>query len=156
MRKAVFFMLILGVFLLCIPAKSNCYEVDKKPTQKQAVGSKFELETEYFLPLSKDQEIETSTLNLLFSKNNLDESSSYYRGLTIMHGWGSVDGMDVNPAFGIGPVFLKRYDIWQQDRLRLAIDMSGCLIFYSEDFPLEGGFYNFMWRLGPKLTLSDR
>jgi lipid A 3-O-deacylase len=103
-----------------------------------------------------ERQIDTLSLNILFSKkSSLDDRLSFYTGATITRAWGNIIHMGArqkNSAFGIGPVYLLRYKALQLAKSSLSFDMSGSLIFYSEDFPAGGDFYNFMWRIGPKFT----
>jgi lipid A 3-O-deacylase len=63
-------------------------------------------------------------------------------------------------AYGIGPTGMIRLRLMglnfmgysEGDVIELSFDMSGAVIFWNKDFPPGGDFYDFMWRVGPKLS----
>ena len=120
--------------------------------QLQKVGSKLEIEWEYLTPVEQARQIDTLTLNISqeCSHNN---HFSIYRGLSITQAWGNLEHLGMikdTSAFGLGPVYLIRYEPFQRPHALFSLDMSGGLIFYNQNFPTGGDFYNFMWRIGPK------
>ena len=48
-------------------------------------------------------------------------------------------------------VNMVRYEKKIEGKLSEALNLSGGVIFYDRPFPAEGRFYNFMWRVQPKL-----
>lgn len=147
MRNLICWIVVFHVLLMCSPEKSYGYE-------GETFGSKSEIELEYLIPVEKVREIDTLSLNIL-KENSHDDRLSFYRGVTITRAWGNSIHLGVtrdSSAFGIGPVYLMRYQLLQNNWSTLSFDMSGGLIFYNEDFPAGGDFYNFMWRIGPKFT----
>jgi lipid A 3-O-deacylase len=156
MRKLICCIIVFYVLLMYSysPEKSFGYKEEKDSGQLQTVGSKLEIEWDYLTPIEKKREIDTLSLNIL--KEYANESQlSFYRGITITRPWGNIIDSGVileSSAFGIGPVYLMRYEPLQWDHLSLSFDMSGGLIFYKDDFPAGGRFYNFMWRIGPKFS----
>jgi lipid A 3-O-deacylase len=157
LRNFICLIIIFHFFLICSPEQSYGYEGAKDSAQ----GPNSEIEWEYMTPVEQNRQIKTLSLNILFSKKpSLDERLAFYTGATITRAWGNVIHLSVkqeNSAFGIGPVYLLRYKALQLAKSSLLLDISGSLIFYSENFPAGGDFYNFMWRIGPKFTyqISD-
>jgi lipid A 3-O-deacylase len=121
-----------------------------------------EMELEYLAPVDGKRQIKTVLVNVFGNQPNCSGRRwSYYPGLTLTKAWGRLswkNGEWETSACGVGPVFLIRRQLWRRDRLTLWFDSSVGLIFYSEDFPTGGDFYNFMWRVGPKLVyqFTDR
>ncbi len=118
---------------------------------------RLEWEIEYLTPYDKDRQIDTISFNALRQSGMTKSGWNNYRGITLTRAWGEINRTTIDPdssAFGIGPTFLTRKALWQQGKAIVYWDASVALIFYSQDFPAGGDFYNFMWRLGPKLTYA--
>ena len=80
-------------------------------------------------------------------------SIAFYRGITITRAWGDMTRYGITSecdAFGIGPTYLMRIGLKQWQKASFSLEMSSALIFYDENFPTGGDFYDFMWRIGPK------
>jgi lipid A 3-O-deacylase len=124
--------------------------------------TRLEMELEYLAPVDGERQIKTVLANIFRIQPNYSGGRwSYYPGLTFTKAWGRLDWENSErdtSACGVGPVFLIRRQLWRRERLTLWFDSSVGLIFYSEDFPAGGDFYNFMWRIGPKLMfkITDR
>jgi hypothetical protein len=128
-----------------MPGKSYCY----------ASESKIEVESDYLTHTHfKDRYIDTVSLHILenISKKN---NWSIYRGVTITRPYGHIinDNQQTkdSSAVGIGPVYMIRNGKKISEKLYEALDMSGGFIVYDKAFPAEGRYYNFMWRIGPRL-----
>ncbi|MDR1702590.1 MAG: acyloxyacyl hydrolase [Sporomusaceae bacterium] len=144
MRKIIClkFMLIFLLFLL--PITTSC----------QAAETDFELE--YLNSFFKDRDIDTYNLHFL-KKISQKGSLSAYRGVTVTRTLGDIfweNKTRDSAAVGIGPIWLKRYEKGVSGKLSLGLDASGGFIIYNESFPPGGYFYNFMWRLVPKLIYN--
>ncbi len=127
----------------------------------KATRYKIEAGLEYLFPTKDHRSIQTVSLNVLggaefFKKMPL----SVYGGVTATYVWETIVQWDdnfndityENNAFGIGPVFLIRYEPFIYAGFSVAPEFSGGIIFYSHDFPAGGDFYNFMWRLGGSIN----
>ncbi len=119
-------------------------------------GRHWEIESESLTPLSANRQIDTVSLHILRGKDKPGDSRiSHSKGVTITRAWGYTGhpgALRDNSAVGIGPVCLIRYKLYQGRRAWLSFDLSGGLIFYNDNFPAGGDFYNFMWRAGPKVS----
>lgn len=122
---------------------------------------KIEPSLEYLFPTDIDRDIQTVAFNILggmefFKKMPL----SIYGGVTGTYVWGTIVQWDdnfndvtyKNKTFGIGPVFLIRYEPFSYAGFSISPDFGGGVIFYLEDFPYGGDFYNFMWRVGGSIN----
>lgn len=126
----------------------------------EPAGYGMEVELEYLNPTREHRWIDTVSMNLLINTKELSNPHlSFYYGGTLTRAWGESyrsNGKSYqayrNSVFGIGPTALLRYTPIQRERFFLSVDASGSLIFYTEDFPVGGDFYNFMWRIGPKVS----
>ena len=124
--------------------------------QSNEQGYKLNVELEYLAPVDDDREIETTTLNILYSKANPRyEHVAFYYGASLSYATGYIIRKDKkfdNSAFGIGPILLVRYKPFEGDKFSFFIDASGALLIYNERFPAGGDYYNFAWRVGPTLS----
>ncbi len=155
MRKSCL-LVFITIFLLIIGATNAFGYLETKDTQP-------ELELEYFAPLhEKDRNIKTISLNLQ-KVNYADDFVSVHSGFTLTRAWGDMTRRGVYSncnAWGIGPSGLIRLRLMGLnflgysggDVVELSLDMSGALIFWNKNFPTGGDFYDFMWRVGPKLS----
>lgn len=142
MRQLVYLVMVITFFLICTSGTSYCY----------ASGSELEMDWDYLKPWHmKNRYIDTVSLHML---ENISEtnSRSIYRGITITRPYGYIKDHKESSAFGIGPVYMIRNNIHSFGKLSAALDMSGGIILYDQEFPVGGRFYNFMWRIGPRLT----
>lgn len=122
--------------------------------------SKFKWESgvEYLWPVERERQIQTVSFNAFIGKEFFRKIHlSPYGGITATYAWGNIIQMNDtfqemeydNAAFGIGPVFMMRFELLVYRGFTLGADASGAVVFYSSDFPAGGDFYNFMWRIGP-------
>ena len=125
--------------------------------------SKYKLEfgAEYLWSVEDDREIQTMSFNAVIGKEFFKKIHlSPYGGITATYAWGNIIQLNDNfqevkydnAAFGIGPVFMVRFEPLVYRGFSLGVDASGGIIFYTEDFPAGGDFYNFMWRIGPTVA----
>jgi lipid A 3-O-deacylase len=155
MRK-ICLVVFIATFLLNVGQISAFGYLEKRDTEP-------DIELEYFTPQhEKDRNIDTISLNLQ-KINYADDFLSVYSGITITRAWGDMTRQDVYSecdAYGIGPTGLIRLRLLGLNFLgysggssvELSLDMSGSVIFWNKNFPTGGDFYDFMWRVGPKLS----
>ena len=159
LRRLVFVFLTLQVLLLLsIQTAYGKGATKEESASEEQIGAEHNLgfELEYYSPIRSKRKIDTTSLNIYFSKKQTRiDKLSLIKGITFTYGEGYIDRYNKVrncEAAGIGPVFLLRYEPYRWDKLSLAFDGSGALIFYNDNFPVGGDFYNFMWRIGPTLT----
>jgi lipid A 3-O-deacylase len=148
--KIIFLIFISCFILIYLPENSYGYD----SAELRIVDSTLEIEWEYLTPVEKARQINTLTLDILRESSH-GNYFSYYQGLTITRAWGNLEHMGMikdTSAFGIGPVYLMKYEPFKWPHAALSFDLSGGLILYNQDFPTGGDFYNFMWRIGPKFS----
>jgi lipid A 3-O-deacylase len=151
MRKFGYFLFML-IFLLI---GSSIYTYGYQESEnRDLVAYKPEFEWEYLVPTSVSRrDIDTISLNIL-EESRSTAHVAIYKGITFTRAWGNMTRFGVTSdcgAFGIGPTYLMRIRVKKWDTATFFWDMSGALIFYNKDFPNNGDFYNFMWRIGPIL-----
>jgi len=145
MRKIICLVIILNILLGFMPEKSLA----------SSGSTEREIELEYLTPLDNDRDINTFSIHILNKIPAKNSSISFYNGLTITRPQGEIfsggEKCD-SSAFGIGPVYLARYEPFHSGKLAFSLDMSDGLILYNKKFPVEGRIYNFMWRAGPQFS----
>ena len=146
MSKLICLVIVLIFLLICPPGKSYCY----------AAASQLEPEWDYLTPIGKDRDLDTLSLHIL-AKLSGTKNKSIYRGITITRPRGNILWENQNKcssAVGVGPVYMLRYRENHSGKLSMAFDISGGFILYNKRFPVGGEYYNFMWRIGPKLIYT--
>jgi lipid A 3-O-deacylase len=147
---------LFGVVFLSFMLGMSQEIFSQGPEQSPVLSGEVETELEYLEPIDKDRQIRTISFNILVPSHKKWKSFVFYKGLTITRSWGDVDRWGLidpdSSAFGIGPFYLARKQWWQWQNWQLITDFSGGFILYSDNFPAGGTTYNFMWRLGPRLT----
>ncbi len=157
MRK--FSLLLFIATILLIMGTTNAFGyLEKQDTQS-------EMEMEYFGPFHKEQgspDMNTISLNLQ-KVNYSDYFISVHSGWTLTRAWGTMENRGVESecnAWGIGPTGMIRLRLLGLnflgysggDVIELSLDMSGAVLIWNKDFPTHGDFYDFMWRVGPKIS----
>ena len=123
----------------------------------------FEFGTEYFVPIHENRQIETISSNFMWIKNYGVGSIDVQAGLTLTRPWGEIEQLDENlqtitlksGAWGVGPVFLFRWNLWPSASVHPILDCSGATIYYDRQFPGGGERYNFMGRFGAGFGLGS-
>ena len=158
MRQLIWMMI---TFVLLFGCSTDTPYLKADFAQVEASEYEVEVEMEHLYPINEKRQIEITSANILFGKENpCNNNWSYYSGATITNAWGNIiqtnDSFQEvkcdSPALGFGPILLARYEPLKGNRLSFSADFSLGLIFYNEDFPAGGKFYNFMWRIGPNFT----
>jgi lipid A 3-O-deacylase len=158
LHRLVWIFVILQVLLLFSINTVYGHETAEEDSDSEQISTQndFGFELEYYTPVRSKRQIDTTALNIYFSKKQTRiEKLSLIKGITLTYGEGYIDRYNKVrncEAVGIGPVFKLKYEPYRWEKLSLAFDGSGALIFYNENFPVGGDFYNFMWRIGPTLT----
>ena len=144
MRRIINLVIVFSVLLILIPVHAYCSTGD----------APLELEWDYVTSYLDDRDLDTVSLHILKKTPKKVKHWSVYRGITITRATGSItldEQKYDSPAFGAGPVYMIRNEKHYSDKFSAAFDISGGFIVYDKTFPAGGRWYNFMWRLGPKL-----
>lgn len=144
MRRIIYFAIAIHIFLSFVPANTYC----------SAAPSEIELEWDYVTSYRDDRDLDTVSLHILKETPKKVKNWSVYRGFTITRPTGSItlhEQEHSSSAFGAGPVYMIRNQKHYSEKFSAAFDISAGVIVYDKTFPAGGRWYNFMWRLGPKL-----
>ena len=145
MRRLIYLVIIFNFLLIFLPGQSYCH----------AAESKLELDWDYLTPRENDRDLDTVSVHIL-KKISETKNKSIYRGITITRPLGNVtlehqtQSQD-SSAVGIGPMYMIRTEKHYSGKLSSAFDISGGVILYDKPFPAGGRYYDFMWRICPKL-----
>lgn len=143
MRKIIC-SVIVTIFLLLYPSVKS---------YSQPAAPQPELEWDYLIPVQSDRNLDTISLHIL-KKISKTQNKSIYHGITITHPSGDITWENQrknSSALGIGPIYMLRYEKAHSNKLSATLDISGGIILYDKRFPAGGEYYNFMWRISPKL-----
>lgn len=151
-RRLIYLVVAITFLLLGTPEKSFCYAAG---TDINRDDSKIELDWDYLNRAHfRDRFIDTVSVHILENVSKT-KNKSIYRGITVTRPTGYL--IDDNQrtrdssAVGVGPVYMIRYEKALSRKLSEALDVSGGVIVYDEAFPAGGRYFNFMWRIGPRL-----
>ena len=145
MRRLICLVMVFIFLLILMPGQSYCY----------AAESKLELDWDYLTPNQSDRDLDTVSVHIL-KKISETKNKSIYRGITITRPLGNVtlenqtQSQD-SSAVGIGPIYMIRTEKHYSGKFSSALDISGGIILYDNPFPAGGRYYDFMWRIGPRL-----
>lgn len=143
-RRLILLIFIINILLICMPAKSYCADPKLELDWDNLTHAHF-----------RDRNIDTVSLHILENVSKKD-NRSIYRGITITRPFGYIKDDNhqtkESSAVGVGPVYMIRNEKQLSGKLFQAFDMSGGVILYDKVFPAGGRYYNFMWRIGPRLS----
>lgn len=143
MRRIICLVILINFLFIFLPGRSYCHPAD----------TKLELEWDHLTPYGNTRDLDTVSLHIL-NKISETENKSLYRGITITRPRGDIileNQKQNSSAVGTGPVYMLRYEKNYSSKLSAALDISGGFIVYNKRFPAGGEYYNFMWRIGPRL-----
>lgn len=129
-------------------------------TEKEANKPKKEIEVQFdFLQhrFFNNRHIDNYNLHIYKRWKNI-HALSIYGGVTLTGANGYLiddnqPGVRKNSdAFGIGPSVLLRWEKRITGKLYADLDASGSLRVYGKAHPAGGRAYDFLWRIGPRLT----
>lgn len=143
MFKIIYLVLFTHLLLTAWPQQSICIAAAKTEL----------IEFEYTTPIGNERDLNTLTVHSM-QKLSTVNGHDLYRGFTLTRPRGDIfwEGQTLNSsAFGLGPVYMLRFEKPYSAKFAGAIDVSGGLMLYNKRFPAGGEYYNFMWRIGPRL-----
>lgn len=130
-------------------------EADKNLAKPQ---KEVEVQLEYLQHrFFKNRHIDNYNIHL-YKKWKSIHALSIYGGVTITGAKGYLVDDDQpgvhrnSDAFGAGPSILLRWEKHISGKLYADLDASGSLRIYGKAHPADGRAYDFLWRIGPRLT----
>lgn len=123
----------------------------------------FEFGGEYLSPIHDNRQIHTVSGNFWWGRGYFGQSFEVLSGFVITRPWGEIEQLNSNleevtlasSAWGAGPSFVFRWNLFSESWLKPFLDASGGTVFYDRPFPGGGENYNFMGRFGGGLAFGS-
>ena len=151
------------------PSQTAAQETVKTPLQQMHMGTneeknhRAEIQADYFQHRGERRYINLYNLHVFRQYKEMHGMSLHW-GLTVTRpvgSWAEKDAPDVrldSGAVGVGPSYMVRWTKPLGKKWEASLDLTGGLMVYNKVHPAHTRNYDFMWRIGPRLTyhLNDR
>ena len=151
------------------PSQTAAQETVKTPLQQMHMGTneeknrRAEIQADYFRHRGERRYINLYNLHVFRQYKEMHGMSLHW-GLTVTRpvgSWAEKDAPDVrldSGAVGVGPSYMVRWTKPLGKKWEASLDLTGGLMVYNKVHPAHTRSYDFMWRIGPRLTyhLNDR
>ena len=151
------------------PSQTAAQETVKTPLQQMHMGTseeknhRAEIQADYFQHRGERRYINLYNLHVFRQYKEMHGMSLHW-GLTVTRpvgAWAEKDAPDVrldSGAVGVGPSYMVRWTKPLGKKWEASLDLTGGLMVYNKVHPAHTRSYDFMWRIGPRLTyhLNDR
>ena len=151
------------------PSQTAAQETVKTPLQQMHMGTneeknhRAEIQADYFQHRGERRYINLYNLHVFRQYKEMHGMSLHW-GLTVtrpLGSWAEKDAPDVrldSGAVGVGPSYMVRWTKPLGKKWEVSLDLTGGLMVYNKVHPAHTRNYDFMWRIGPRLTyhFNDR
>ena len=151
------------------PPQTAAQETVKTPLQQMHMGTneeknrRAEIQADYFQHRGERRYINLYNLHVFRQYKEMHGMSLHW-GLTVTRpvgSWAEKDAPDVrldSGAVGVGPSYMVRWTKPLGKKWEASLDLTGGLMVYNKVHPAHTRNYDFMWRIGPRLTyhFNDR
>ena len=151
------------------PSQTAAQETVKTPLQQMHMGTneeknrRAEIQADYFRHRGERRYINLYNLHVFRQYKEMHGMSLHW-GLTVTRpvgAWAEKDAPDVrlaSGAVGVGPSYMVRWTKPLGKKWEASLDLTGGLMVYNKVHPAHTRNYDFMWRIGPRLTyhLNDQ
>ena len=151
------------------PSQTAAQETVKTPLQQMDMGTseeknrRAEIQADYFQHRGERRYINLYNLHVFRQYKEMHDMSLHW-GLTVTRpvgSWAEKDAPDVrldSGAVGVGPSYMVRWTKPLGKKWEASLDLTGGLMVYNKVHPAHTRNYDFMWRIGPRLTyhFNDR
>ena len=151
------------------PSQTAAQETVKTPLQQMHMGTseeknhRAEIQADYFQHRGERRYINLYNLHVFRQYKEMHGMSLHW-GLTVTRpvgSWAEKDAPDVrldSGAVGVGPSYMVRWTKPLGKKWEASLDLTGGLMVYNKVHPAHTRNYDFMWRIGPRLTyhFNDR
>ena len=147
------------------PTQTASQETVKTPLQQMHMGEatektrKAEIQADYFQHRGERRYINLSNLHV-FRQYQEMHGMSLHGGLTVTRpvgSWAEKSAPTVrldSGAVGVGPSYMVRWTKPLGQKWEVSLDVTGGLMVYNKVHPAHTRSYDFMWRIGPRLTYN--
>ena len=151
------------------PPQTAAQETVKTPLQQMHMGTneeknhRAEIQADYFQHRGERRYINLYNLHVFRQYKEMHGMSLHW-GLTVtrpLGSWAEKDAPTVrldSGAVGVGPSYMVRWTKPLGKKWEASLDLTGGLMVYNKVHPAHTRNYDFMWRIGPRLTyhFNDR
>ena len=147
------------------PSQTAAQETVKTPLQQMHMGTneeknrRAEIQADYFQHRGERRYINLYNLHVFRQYKEMHGMSLHW-GLTVTRpvgSWAEKDAPDVrldSGAVGVGPSYMVRWTKPLGKKWEVSLDLTGGLMVYNKVHPAHTRNYDFMWRIGPRLTYN--
>ena len=163
---------LLSAGALCLPSavsaapsQTAAQETVKTPLQQMHMGTseeknrRAEIQADYFEHRGERRYINLYNLHVFRQYKEMHGMSLHW-GLTVTRpvgSWAEKDAPTVrldSGAVGVGPSYMVRWTKPLGKKWEASLDLTGGLMVYNKVPPAHTRDYDFMWRIGPRLTYN--
>ena len=147
------------------PSQTAAQETVKTSLQQMHMGTseeknrRAEIPADYFQHRGERRYINLYNLHVFRQYKEMHGMSLHW-GLTVTRpvgSWAEKDAPDVrldSGAVGVGPSYMVRWTKPLGKKWEVSLDLTGGLMVYNKVHPAHTRNYDFMWRIGPRLTYN--
>ena len=147
------------------PPQTAAQETVKTPLQQMHMGTneeknhRAEIQADYFQHRGERRYINLYNLHVFRQYKEMHGMSLHW-GLTVTRpvgSWAEKDAPTVrldSGAVGVGPSYMVRWTKTLGKKWEASLDLTGGLMVYNKVHPAHTRNYDFMWRIGPRLTYN--
>ena len=147
------------------PSQTAAQETVKTPLQQMHMGTseekihRAEIQADYFQHRGERRYINLYNLHVFRQYKEMHGMSLHW-GLTVTRpvgSWAEKDAPTVrldSGAVGVGPSYMVRWTKPLGKKWEVSLDLTGGLMVYNKVHPAHTRNYDFMWRIGPRLTYN--
>ena len=147
------------------PSQTAAQETVKTPLQQMHMGTseeknrRAEIQADYFEHRGERRYINLYNLHVFRQYKEMHGMSLHW-GLTVTRpvgSWAEKDAPTVrldSGAVGVGPSYMVRWTKPLGKKWEASLDLTGGLMVYNKVPPAHTRDYDFMWRIGPRLTYN--
>ena len=147
------------------PTQTASREMVKTPLQQMHMGEttektrKAEIQADYFQHRGERRYINLYNLHVFRQYKEMHGMSLHW-GLTVTRpvgSWAEKSAPTVrldSGAVGVGPSYMVRWAKPLGQKWEVSLDITGGLMVYNKVHPAHTRSYDFMWRIGPRLTYN--
>lgn len=170
--KKMYAAALLTAGVLCLmsaasaaPSQTAAQETVKTPLQQMHMGTseeknrRAEIQADYFQHRGERRYINLYNLHVFRQYKEMHGMSLHW-GLTVTRpvgSWAEKSAPTVrldSGAVGVGPSYMVRWTKPLGQKWEVSLDVTGGLMVYNKVHPAHTRSYDFMWRIGPRLTYN--
>lgn len=139
------------------PAEADGHTMQMYMGDSSAQDKKAEIQMDYLEHRGERRYIDLYNLHVFRQYKEMHGMSLHW-GLTVSRAvgsWAEKDTPDVrldSSAVGVGPAYMVRWTKPLGSKWEASFDATGAVLVYNDVHPAHTRNYDFMWRIGPRVT----